>query len=346
MVQSTKSKRINQLMTTSPLPGTTINAVALKISLASGSAAADNNFDDNNNRNVVAKKKKQRTFLFDTPGLHRMWHETFPFNLRDQVNCLIRRRFSPDAVFMEQGHTFFFSAAACIDVVKASEPLMFFSYHSARVTTAHCPTEQSDAYWREYAGTRLNPPGTPHQIFDGGASNNNNDDSSSTSSTSGAAAAVSVSGNGSLCVKRSYLFECFENHRKRPKADIYFCGIGWVSFFAFRPCDVVLRVRTLPGIVHGVRQPLRKRDMVPYRPWPKLPRVKTTTNTKPEHRIEDVIELDSSGSPDDVDLNAPPIVPVDKTEPISALPPSFRASNTPFEFIMQELQKQGKMSQS
>ena len=50
----------------------------------------------------------------------------------------------------------------------------------------------------------------------------------------------------------------------------YVCGIGWGSFFSYEAGDVVLSVRTLPGIVHGVRQPLRVRDLHMFRPWPKI----------------------------------------------------------------------------
>ena len=336
-----KSRRHSALMTTSPLPGTTINAVAVKIALSGGERAETNERyaggSSGSGGGAAGKSAKQKShsFLFDTPGLHPAWQETSPFNLRGQIGCLIRSRGNPRAVMLREGFTLFFSAGARIDVVKAPNDvnIMFFMYHNSKgLSTSFCPTEQADAHWQEHAGKTLFPPGAPEQLDDAGG----------------------------LCVKRSYLFECYSQHRRRPKADIYFCGLGWVSFYTDGAADVVLRVRTLPGIVHGVRRPLRKNDMSAYRGWPSLPVANKAQHAAAiaERVVSKVFELEDKP----VDLSKPAMEPIIKTAPLSAVsraPPTSASpasaaiaasvvgsGNAPFEFIMQELQKQGKLKAS
>lgn len=379
IMPSTRSKRTTALMTTSSLPGTTINAVAVRIALAgrakeNGVAAPASTTDDgeNNNKNNRStpsssssssspyragySKATQHAFLFDTPGLHPIWQETSPLHLRDQVRSLIRKRRNPDATNLRQGDTLFFTGCAAIDVVKAPDEteIMFFAYCSERSTTAFCETEQSDAYWREHAGMQLAPPMSRASLFEDDRQQEQGHDEQDHESSPPIGAA-------GLCVKRSYLFECYANHRKRPKADIYFCGLGWVSFFVSKPCDVVLRVRTLPGIVHGVRRPIRKLDMRPFRPWPKLMPGKSSVTSRniQAKRIDTVIELENK--PDEVDLSKPPILPVYRPEPVAATthvmssssssssapenkPKAMKASNLPFDYILSELRKQNKLA--
>lgn len=364
VMRSTRDRRVSALVTTSPLPGTTINAIAVRVSLNGRSGSNDNSKSNNSERPTPAakaaektKKKKQKwddsTFFFDTPGLHPLWHETSPFNLRDQVSCLMQRRRNPQASVLTDGFTLFFSAAACVDVVKAQgQDLMFFAYHTERVTTRICETPQADAFWREHAGRTLTPPGSRLNLMPQQYSNSNSNGSNNQEDDDDDDAAFPVA-SAALTVKRSYLFECHDNHRKRPKADIYFCGLGWVSFFARNPCDVVLRVRTLPGIVHGVRRPLRKNDMKPFRPWPRVPNDRRVLPepANPDSKaaakrnvIGDVIELENN--PDAVDLSQPPIVPIEKQLPFSNSSSSSSAVNSmPFDFILGELAKQGKLKQ-
>lgn len=356
-VKSRWSKDYTKLLTTSPLPGTTINAVAIKLSL-------NGNSSKKNEKDSKYYGGKNNTFLFDTPGLHPVWQETSPLTIKDQVRSLIGNRPGGDGRVLEQGFTLFFGGIGCIDVVKSPTQLFFLTYHSKNVGISHCETERSDAYWRENVGKRLTPPGSRSNLID----------TSSSSSTS-FVESDNTNLNTSLCVKKSYLFECYENHYKRPKADIYFCGVGWVSFFAREPGDVVLRVRTLPGVVHGVRQPIRKRDMTRFGGWPRMPRHLVSYTKARNNRIEDVIEL--VNGPKEIDLSRPPLIEVPKTAPITAASGVGRTSkssssnvvseepkssdkkkneitnfekvidresnSSPFDFIMQELQKQGKV---
>ena len=177
------------------------------------------------------------------------------------------------------------------------------------------PTESAKDVWTATAGRELSPPCAPEEVTD----------------------------ETRLTVARSYLFECFANRRK-PKADIYFCGLGHVSFFTNQPRDVVLRVRTAGGIVHGVRHPLRPHDMKVFPTWP---RVEHRDSRAPSlqaprsNQVGTVLELTA----EPVDLTKPPIeeiVPLSPA-PLVELP---LASSMPFDELMAELRQQGIIQDS
>jgi ribosome biogenesis GTPase A len=279
-----RTKEQTALMTTSPLPGTTINAVAVRVTLNKGDAG--------------------RCFLFDTPGLYPHWQLSSPLSIAQMSKALIRHYRNPDCYVLRAGSTIFIAGVAAIDVVKAPAQVMFGLYTSESTKSTICGTDAADAFWAENVGGALSPPGSPQQLQD-----------------------------LRLTVKRTYLFECFQRHRKNPKADIYVCGIGWVSFFSSEPGDIVLAVRTLPGIVHGVRQPLRMRDMHMFRPWPKLPLSATTRDPKPA--VQTLVKLTSGP----FDPAAPAVTPVVKTRPLDVA----GASSAPFDFIVEQLKQQGKL---
>eukprot|EP00658_Telonema_sp_P-2_P050272 TRINITY_DN38308_c0_g1_i1.p1 TRINITY_DN38308_c0_g1~~TRINITY_DN38308_c0_g1_i1.p1 ORF type:complete len:210 (-),score=26.13 TRINITY_DN38308_c0_g1_i1:221-850(-) len=119
------------------------------------------------------------------------------------------------------------------------ESIVISAYSSKKTQHGAVKTELSDSYWAEQLGNKLTPPYSVDELA-----------------------------GLRLTVKKSYMFECYGRHKSAPKADIYFCGLGWVSFYTSNPTDLVLRVRTLPGIVHGVREPLRKNDMKARGKWP------------------------------------------------------------------------------
>ncbi|RHW71807.1 50S ribosome-binding GTPase [Trypanosoma brucei equiperdum] len=222
-IPSRHDKKASKLVTTSSLPGTTVDAVAVRVSLSKGA-------------------EKGRAHLFDTPGLLPHWHRHSPLTLLQMRRTLIRKFRNPQCFILVPGNTLFLGGLCAVDVVKGtSRGMLFMVYTSQKVRNAIINTDRSDEFWREQLGRALDPPGSVEQV-----------------------------GDLRLTESRSYLFECYQRNRKRPKADIYFCGLGWVAFCVNEPADVVLRVRTLPGVVHGVREPLRYKDLLAFKGWPKL----------------------------------------------------------------------------
>lgn len=241
--------------------------------------------------------------FFDTPGVHPHWFEASPLTVQQLTQTLMTEFVTPRFYVLTPGSTFFLSAFCAIDVVKGPEQVLIAAYHSEKVLCDIALTENADAFWHDSIGTRLWPPGDVESLDD-----------------------------LRLTVKRSYMFECYAKHRKSPKADIYVCGIGWISFFTSKASDVVLRVRTLPGVVHGVRPPLRIRDVKPYRPWPKLPHRCSTKPPKPA--MDTVVKLTN----EPVNLDEPAVKIVEPERPIEA-----EASSAPFDFLMQKLSKDGRL---
>lgn len=247
-IRGRHDKRASKLMTVSSLPGTTVAVNAVRISLTSPSRpAADTETAD--------ESAATKTYFYDTPGLLPHWHQQSPLTLLQMRRTLIRKFRNPQCFILLPGHTVFLGGLAAIDVVRGPpRGLLFLVYTSQKVRNAIVNTVQADSFWQEQLGKALDPPGSYEQLLplDG------------------------VSGSGAaapgLSQSKSYLFECYARHRRRPKADIYVCGLGWVAFCVSEPADVVLRVRTLPGVVHGVREPLRHKDLRARRAWPKLKR--------------------------------------------------------------------------
>ena len=271
-----------KMLTTSKLPGTTVDVRAVKISLGNG---------DNYN-------------FFDTPGVHPHWFEASPLTVQQLMKTQITKFTSPRFYILTPGSTFFLSAFCAIDIVKGPDQLLFAAYHSDHVKCDLSTTANADQFWLDNIGTRLWPPGDVESLDD-----------------------------LRLTVKRSYVFECFSKNRKTPKADIYVCGIGWISFCTIKTSDVVLRVRTLPGVVHGVRPPLRIRDVKPYRPWPKLP-MKCRVVPVRKRPMETVVKLTN----EPVNLNEPPLKLV-----VPEAPPEPEASRAPLNFLMEKLSKDGRL---
>jgi hypothetical protein len=287
--------------------------------------------------------KGKQTFFFDTPGLYPHWVEGSILSVRDQLKCL-QTRIKPFTGFLvRQGMTLFFGGIAAVDVVNCPETGLFFCcYHSQHVKLKLCNQETAEEEWAESLDQgALFPP-----------------------------ASFQALGTRRLSVKKSYMFECFSGQRKKPKADIYFCGLGYLSFYCSAQHDVVLRVRTLPGVIHGVREPLRIKDMAIYKPWPK----DRNKLRRPERakKLVDIVQVTAGP----YDPNAPPIREVsstpteskrhhgdaaneeeDEAEGLSDTE-TTRSSNSesgaepttvpdethkPFEHIMEILQRQGKL---
>ncbi|KEG09346.1 hypothetical protein DQ04_05371010 [Trypanosoma grayi] len=224
-IPSRHDKKASKLLTVSSLPGTTVEANAVRVSLTKGASG-------------------ESAYLFDTPGLLPHWHRNSPLTLLQMRRTLIRSYRNPQCFILVPGNTLLLGGLAAIDVVKGtSRGMLFMVYTSQKVRSAIINTERSDDFWQEQLGKALDPPGSLEQL-----------------------------GELRLTESKSYLFECYPRHRRHPKADVYVCGIGWVSFCVNEACDVVLRVRTLPGVIHGIREPLRYKDMMAFRGWPKLKR--------------------------------------------------------------------------
>ncbi|KAK7200008.1 50S ribosome-binding GTPase [Novymonas esmeraldas] len=251
-IRGRHDKKASKLMTVSSLPGTTVavNAVRLSLGPAAAAAAAAS----------TAKAPKSgdpagtQTYLYDTPGLLPHWHQRSPLTLLQMRRTLIRKFRNPQCFLLLPGHTLLLGGLAAVDVVRGPpRGTLFLVYTSQKVRNAIVNTTQSDTFWQEQLGKALGPPESYEQLMPLG------DLSSAT-------------GPPRLSETRSYLFECYARHRRRPKADVYVCGLGWTSFCVSEPADVVLRVRTLPGVVHGVREPLRFKDLRARQAWPKLKR--------------------------------------------------------------------------
>lgn len=248
---------------------------------------------------------KEETFLYDTPGLFPHWHQSSPLTLYQMRRCLIRKFRNPECYIIQPGHTLCFGGVAALDVVKGKQSgLLMMVYSSQKTTHGVCETEKADEYWAEQLGKKLQPPGSLEDV-----------------------------GDLRLSVSKSYFFECFGRHRLHPKADIYICGVGWVAFCVGDASDVVIRVRTLPGIVHGVRDPLRKNDLRAWRRWPKLSsRYRTSGIPK---QLDTVIRLTAK----ELEPGEEPMKLIERAKH----PRHTVGSVTPFDDIVTELKSHGKL---
>lgn len=244
-IPSRRDKKASKLLTVSSLPGTTVAVNAVSLSLTPGKRRGGG---------PNAETTEGTSYFYDTPGLLPHWHQQSPLTLLQMRRTLIRKHRNPQCFILLPGHTLFLGGLAAVDIVRGpSRGLLFMVYTSQKVRNAIVNTADSDAFWQEQLGKLLDPPGSLEQLLP-------------TESLSAGGRAASLS------EVKSYLFECYNRHRRRPKADIYICGLGWTSFCVSEASDVVLRVRTLPGVVHGVREPLRHKDLRAFRAWPKLRR--------------------------------------------------------------------------
>lgn len=190
-------------------------------------------------------------FLYDTPGVLPHWHHTSPLTLLQMRRLLIRKFRHPQCFVLVPGNTLLLAGMAAIDVMKGcTAGMLFMVYTSQKAQHAIVQTELAEDFWRENLGKVVGPPDCLEQLEGEG----------------------DASGRFPLTESRSYFFECYARHRRRPVADVYVCGLGWVSFCVREAADVVLRVRTLPGVMHGVRRPLRYNDLRSFRFWPSIRR--------------------------------------------------------------------------
>ncbi|KAH8614200.1 putative 50S ribosome binding GTPase putative Dynamin family [Trypanosoma vivax] len=290
-IPSRHDKKASKLLTVSSLPGTTVEATAVRVSLTKGTSG-------------------EKAYLFDTPGLLPHWHRHSPLTLLQMRRTLIRKYRNPQCFILVPGNTLLLSGLAAIDIVKGtSRGLLFMVYTSQKVRSAIINTERSDEFWREQLGKALDPPGSLEQL-----------------------------GELRLTESKSYLFECYKRHRRRPKADVYVCGIGWAAFCVNEPCDVVLRVRTLPGVIHGIREPLRYKDLLAFRGWPRLRRRFSAIGVPvceegDDQSIATVVRLTAGGGAVRSEVDEPAIKILHK----STLPRPVSASSTPFDAVLDEL---------
>nr|CCD12971.1 unnamed protein product [Trypanosoma congolense IL3000] len=308
-IPSRHDKKASKLLTTSSLPGTTVDAVAVRVSLVRGS-------------------NKDRAYLFDTPGLLPHWHRHSPLTLLQMRRTLIRKFRNPQCFILVPGNTLLLGGLCAIDIVKGtSRGMLFMVYTSQKVRNAIINTDQSDEFWSSQLGKALDPPGSLEQL-----------------------------GDLRLTESKSYLFECYKRNSRRPKADIYVCGLGWVAFCVNEPADVVLRVRTIPGVIHGIREPLRYKDLLAFKGWPKLRRRFTSAGIPnggedDDSSIATVVRLtaggrggdwgvssSSSGSTVHDDTNGPVARVVHKT----VLPKPTTASSAAFDDALEELGMAGQ----
>lgn len=326
-IPSRHDKKASKLLTVSSLPGTTVSVNAVKVSLVGGSST-----DSSSSGTGKAPTRYDGDFLYDTPGVLPHWHKSSSLTLLEMRRLLIRKFRRPQCFILKPGHTLHFGGLAAIDIVKGCEEgLLFMVYASQKVMNGIVETPQSDLFYEEQLGRRIGPPSSYEHVAGGGEDRN-------------AASAAS----SPLSVSRTYLFECYPRHRRRPVADVYVCGLGWVSFCVREACDVLLRVRTLPGVVHGVRQPLRYNDLRAYRHWPKLPKRVTSRGLEEkdpqeqaEGSIATVVKLVSSANqrnhspersgtvPSDTNTNNDAAVHTNtaKQEDETNLPSSIRGAN-------------------
>ncbi|EPY28681.1 hypothetical protein STCU_04934 [Strigomonas culicis] len=310
-------KKASKLLTTSSLPGTTVAVNAVRLALTRGRGADGG-----------------EAFLYDTPGLLPHWHRASPLTLLQMRRTLMRRYRNPQCFILVPGHTLFLGGLAAVDVVKGpAQGLLFLVYTSHKVRNGIVRTAAADQFWAEQLGKQLEPPGSYEQLAAGCAD--------------GTAPSLSVS--------RSYLFECYHKHRRRPKADLYVCGLGWVAFCVAEASDVVLRVRTLPGVVHGVREPLRYNDLRAYRAWPRLRRTATSKSLDDAARgmddesVNTVVQLTAGASADAT--AAPPEEEAQgaaggghfTTVGKARHPHHAAAADAPLGALLEELQHSGKL---
>lgn len=323
-IRSRHDKKASKLLTVSSLPGTTVSMNAVKISLHPRNGNSEN---------------REQTLFYDTPGLLPHWHQCSPLTLLQMRRTLIRKFRNPQCFILLPGHTLFLGGLAAIDIMKGPpRGLLWMVYCSQKVKNGIVSTERSSGFWEEQLGRTLEPPGSLEQL----------------STEAGEPLRLSQ--------RKSYLFECYHKHRRRPKADIYVCGLGWASFCVAEPADVVLRVRTLPGVVHGVREPLRYNDLRAFRSWPKLKRRFTSKSIED---LEDETDKDSvntvvrliatadattsrahdrrdgeDAAEEGGSSSAAPVV-----EPVTKAfhPKNPPASTAPFDSLLEELQSAGRL---
>ncbi|KAG5496550.1 hypothetical protein JIQ42_03379 [Leishmania sp. Namibia] len=335
-IRGRHDKKASKLMTVSSLPGTTVAVNAVRLSLGPAAHTATQGQQRRSEGADAPGKEDElaatQTYIYDTPGLLPHWHQRSPLTLLQMRRTLIRRFRNPQCFLLLPGHTLFLGGLAAVDVVRGPpRGLLFLVYTSQKVRNAIVNTVQSDAFWREQLGKLLDPPGSYEQLLP-------LDDLSS------------AGGPPRLSETRSYLFECYGRHRRRPKADLYVCGLGWTSFCVSEPADVVLRVRTLPGVVHGVREPLRFKDLRARRGWPKLKRRFTAKG------IEDMeTDVDSDSINTVVRLISAPVTPASSAsadEPGEASvrtiervahPRHESASSAPFAALKEDLHAAGRL---
>nr|CCM17485.1 hypothetical protein, conserved [Leishmania guyanensis] len=335
-IRGRHDKKASKLMTVSSLPGTTVAVNAVRLSIGPTAQTVKQEHQRLSEGAAVLGRAeelaKTQTYIYDTPGLLPHWHQRSLLTLLQMRRTLIRTFRNPQCFLLLPGHTLFLGGLAAVDVVRgSSRGLLFLVYTSQKVRNAIVNTVQSDAFWRAQLGKALDPPGSYEQLL-------TLDDLSS------------AAGPPGLSETRSYLFECYGRHRRRPKADLYVCGLGWTSFCVSEPTDVVLRVRTLPGVVHGVREPLRFKDLRAQRGWPKLKRRFTAKGIE---EMESDVDSDSINTV--VRLVSAPVTPAppasadEATEASvhtverAAHPRHHSASSAPFAALKEDLHAAGKL---
>ncbi|CCW67999.1 unnamed protein product [Phytomonas sp. Hart1] len=324
-IPSRHDKKASKLLTVSSLPGTTVSINAVRLSLDKGEGAG------------ASSSPSGQTFFYDTPGLVPHWHQRSPLTLLQMRRTLIRKFRNPQCFIILPGHTLFLAGLAAVSVMKGPvRGMLFMVYTSHKARHAIVNTDKADEFWEAQLGKALEPPGSLEQL----------------TNSSGRALGLSES--------RNYLFECYNRHRRRPKADIYICGLGWTSFCVSEPADVVLRVRTLPGVIHGVREPLRYNDLRAFRHWPKLLRRFTSKSIEDleddvDHEsINSLVRLNTQNIPNST-LSDPPDASAGTTSvghlsglSVRPVVKEFHtrhttASSAPLESLIEELQSSGKV---
>lgn len=306
-IPSRHDKKSSKLLTVSSLPGTTVAVNGVRLALP-GTQSRRHHGQGTRNENDHHHKKKEHTeeggavscWLYDTPGVLPHWHPSSPLTLL-QMRRLLQRKFRhPECYLLVPGNTLLLAGLAAVDVVKGcTKGMLFMVYTSAKAQHAIVQTSQADLFWSMALGKRIGPPDSYEQLLAHQESLEFTETDSDghlpashrhTSSGSGSGGGSSSTSPGQKCllsVSKSYLFECYPRHRRRPVADIYICGLGWISFCVREPTDVVLRVRTLPGVLHGVRRPLRYNDLRSFKSWPKLRRASTHKAIGEEEKLKE-----------------------------------------------------------
>ncbi|TPP43422.1 50S ribosome-binding GTPase family protein [Leishmania donovani] len=335
-IRGRHDKKASKLMTVSSLPGTTVAVNAVRLSLGPTAHTAKQERQRLSEGATAPGKADDvagtQTYIYDTPGLLPHWHQRSLLTLLQMRRTLIRKFRNPQCFLLLPGHTLFLGGLAAVDVVRGPpRGLLFLVYTSQKVRNAIVNTVQSDAFWREQLGKALDPPGSYEQLLP-------LDDLST------------AAGPPRLSETRSYLFECYGRHRRRPKADLYVCGLGWTSFCVSEPADVVLRVRTLPGVVHGVREPLRFKDLRARRAWPRLKRrftakgIEDMESDVDRDSINTVVRLISApvAPAPAASADEPPEASVRTVERV-AHPRHHSASSAPFAALKEDLHAVGKL---
>ena len=309
----TNRMRIPKVVTTSPIPGTTIRMVGIPLAA-----------------------KTANVTLYDTPGVIPRWQHRTVLNLREQAQCSMqvpsRKRLKPTYYKLAQEFTLFLSGLVAIDVIRCSHHgLLAGVYCSRDVSHLRIETELAEDTWRQHTGTLLKPPYDPNAVREG------------------------------LKKTKKFLFECDDNINY-PKADIYFNGLGWITFYS-PSADVVLRVRAHNSMEFGVRPPLRYKDLMwrkllfkarhpNYRtirahPWGRIPSSrcchgKYSKNAKPETLIRLVDEPVDSSAPSGPVPDAQDSIHSSTRKLIGSVP-DIDHTAVPFEDVLKELEQEGRL---